>query len=175
MSKVILLLVLFLSPLLAKNFEYIVQEKLLQTRMKAEFPIVKESLFISYEVRDPKLSLDGKKQRFNIRAKLTITNIQTEDGKHPSAIVALSSRIAYSKGGKLYLRKIKVLDIKSTYISADMKSMLVPSVQEALNAYFKTRPIYSLKDEKGMIGTAVNSIENVIIVKEGLKVVFKLG
>ncbi|MGB5966381.1 MAG: hypothetical protein WBG65_12755, partial [Sulfurimonadaceae bacterium] len=74
-----------------------------------------------------------------------------------------------------YLRKIKVVDIKSKFIGSDMKSMLYSTMDQLLNEYFKTRTIYSLEKEKGMVGAAVKSIHNVIIVKDGVKIIFNLG
>ena len=169
----LLIIILFLmSALLAENYSYLVTKDILQQRMAQEFPITKETMFLTFNISDPKLSLDGKKKRFNFRAKLTIPNIHDNSGKPASAVVSFSSRIAYSKGGNLYLRKIKVVDIKSDFIGDDMKGMLYGTIASALNEYYKSRPVYSLKDEKGVVGMAVNSITNVVILDEGIKIVF---
>ena len=175
MRLFILSITLFFSVLQAADYEYIVAESLLQERMKQEFPIVKKTMFLTFSISEPKLDLDGKKQRFNFTARLKVPNIQDTNGKVASALVSVSSRIAYSKGGKLYLRKIKVVDIQSDFIGENMKSMLYPSLNTALNEYFNAEPVYSLEKEAGIIGAAVKSIKNVVIVNEGIKVVFGMG
>ena len=70
---------------------------------------------------------------------------------------------------------MKKIDIKSRSISAEMKSMLYTTMDKLLNEYFKTRPVYSLSKEKGVVGAAVKTIENVVIVKEGVKIIFNVG
>ncbi len=169
------LLLLAFTSLFALKYDYVIPEPLLQERMKNEFPIVHKTMLLTFHVSDPKLQLDENSQRFNFTGRLMIPNIQDENGNALSAVVSVSSRIAYSKGGNLYLRNIKVVDIKSKFIGSDIKSMLYATMDQLLNEYFKGRPIYSLEKEEGVIGAAVDSIENVIIVKEGIKVVFKLG
>ena len=169
------LLILSLTSLFAQNIEYIVTEQILQERMKKEFPITHKAMFLTFKVSNPELKLDGKKQRFNFKTDLVIPTLQDANGKSVSAVVSVSSRIAYSKGGKLYLRKIKVVNIESRYISSDIKSMLYPTIDELLNDYFKSRPVYSLEKEKGMVGAAVKAIKNVVIVNNGVKVIFDLG
>ena len=166
---------LLFTSLFGVKYNYIIAEPILQERMQKEFPIVHKTMFLTFHVSDPVLHLDGKKQRFNFTGQLKIPNIQDERGKAVSAVVSVSSRIAYTKGGNLYLRKIKVVDIKSKYISNDMKSMLYGTMDEMLNEYFKSRPVYSLEKEKGMVGAAVKSIKNVVIVKDGLKIIFNVG
>ena len=161
-----------ISSLLAENYSYLLKEELLQERMKQEFPITKETMFLTFYISDPILALDGKKQRFNFTAKLAIPNIKDSSGKTASAVVSFTSRIAYAKGGNLYLRQIKVIKIKSDFIGDNMKGMLYGSIESALNEYYKKRPIYSLKDEKGVVGMTVNAVSNVVILDEGLKVVF---
>ncbi len=173
--RFIALFLLTVTSLFALDYEYVVPETQLQERMKNEFPIVYKTILLTFHVSNPKLQLDDKKQRFNFTSRLQIPNIQDEKGNAVSAIISVSSRIAYSKGGNLYLRNIKVVDIKSRFISSDMKSMLYGTIDQLLNEYFKGRPIYSLEKEEGVIGAAVDSIQNVIIVKEGVKVIFKLG
>lgn len=163
------------ATLYGNNFNYIVKEELLKTRMAQEFPIVKETMFLTFRISDPTLRLDGKKQRFHIRAKLEIPNIRDDKGRVATAYVTFSSRIAYSKGGNLYLRKIKTEKIESDFIGDSMKSMLYGAIDQAMNEYFKSRPVYSLKEEKGLVGMAVKSIKNVVIVNEGLKIVFNMG
>jgi len=168
-----LYIMLFLiTSLSAQNYNYIVKEDVLQKRMKQEFPITKETMFLTFYISNPKLSLDAKRQRFNFTAKLEIPNIKDSKGKVANAVVSLSSRIAYSKGGNLYLRQIKVVDIKSDFISNNMKSMLYGSIESALNEYYKSRPVYSLKNEKGVIGMAVNAITKVIILDDGIDIIF---
>ncbi len=159
----------------AQGYEYVVPEKVLQTRLAESFPITKQTLFVTIKISDPQLILDGKKQRFNMKAKLQIPNIQDTSGKVVSAKVSISSRIAYSKGGRLYLRKIKVVKIESPYISKDMEGMLYSTMNKALNEYFKDEPIYNLEHEKGLIGAAVQSIKSVKIVDKGIKIIFDLG
>ncbi len=173
--RFILLSILVYTSLFALKYDYIIPEPILQERMKKEFPIVHKTMFLTFHVSDPKLHLDGKKQRFNFTGQLKIPNIQDERGKSVSAVVSVSSRIAYTKGGSLYLRKIKVIDIKSKFIGAEMKSMLYGTMDKMLNEYFKSRPVYSLEKEKGMVGAAVKSIKNVVIVKDGLKIIFSAG
>jgi len=170
--RLLTIILFLLSPLFAENYSFLVTKDILQQRMKEEFPITKETMFLTFKISDPKLLLEGKKKRFNFRAKLTIPNIHDNSGRAASAVIRLSSRIAYSKGGNLYLRKIKVIDIKSDFIGDDMKGMLYGTIASALNEYYKNRPIYSLKDEKGVVGMAVNSITNVIILDEGIKIIF---
>jgi len=171
----IVLLLLTLLPLFAASYDFIIPEAQLQERMKKEFPITHETVLLTFVVSEPRMKLDGVKQRFNFTSVLEIPNIQDSKGKMLNAIVSVSSRIAYSKGGNLYLRNIKVVDIKSSYIASDMKSALYTSLETLLNEYFKTRPVYSLKNEKGLVGEAVKTIENVVIVKEGVKIVFNVG
>lgn len=166
---------LSLTSLFGLNYDFVIEEPVLQERMKQEFPINYKTMLLTFHISDPKLQLDGDKQRFNFTGRLQIPDIKDSSGKAVSAIVSVSSRIAYSKGGNLYLRNIKVVDIKSRYIGADMKSMLYGAVDQLLNDYFKSRAIYSLEKEKGMVGAVVNSIENVIIVKEGVKIIFNAG
>jgi len=168
--RILFFLFLTLTSLLA--YDYTIPKSELQTRLTKAFPIVKKTMFLTLKVSDPKLSLDGKKQRFNLKAKLTIPNIKDDKGRSAQAIITLSSRIAYSKGGNLYLRKIKVVDIKSSMINKDMKNMLFGTLEEIAQEYFKSRPIYSLKDEEGMVGMAVKAIENVKIVHKGIKIIF---
>lgn len=173
--RLLLLFLLTLTSLSAVNYDYIIAEPLLQERIKKEFPIVHKTMFMTFHVSNPRLHLDGGKQRLDFTGDLKIPNIQDSNGKALSAVVNVSSRIAYTKGGKLYLRQIKVVDIKSKFISAEMKSMLYSTMDQLLNEYFKIRPVYSLENEKGVIGAAVNSIENVVIVKEGVKIIFNVG
>jgi len=173
--RLISLFFLTVSSLFAINYDYTIAEPILQERMQKEFPIVHKTMFLTFHISDPVLHLDGKKQRFNFTGQLKIPNIQDERGKAISAVVSVSSRIAYTKGGNLYLRNIKVVDIKSKYISKDMKSMLYGTMDQMLNEYFKSRPVYSLEKEKGMVGVAVKSIQNVLIVKDGLKIIFNVG
>lgn len=166
---------MILTSLSAVNYDYIIAEPLLQERMKKEFPIEHKTMFLTFHVSNPRLHLDGNKQLLDFTGDLKIPNIQDSKGKALSAVVNVSSRIAYSKGGKLYLRQIKVVDIKSKFISVEMKSMLYSTMDQLLNEHFKLRPIYSLEKEKGVIGVAVDSIENVVIVKEGVKIIFNVG
>ncbi|MEE8589518.1 MAG: DUF1439 domain-containing protein [Sulfurimonadaceae bacterium] len=173
--RLVILFLLTFTSLFALKFDYVIPELVLQERMKKEFPIVHKTMLLTFHVSNPKLYLDGKKQRFNFTGQLQIPNIQDEKGNAVSAVVSVSSRIAYTKGGNLYLRKIKVVDIKSKFIGTDMKSMLYGTMDQLLNEYFKTRPIYSLEKEKGMVGAAVESIQNVVIVKDGVKIIFNLG
>ncbi len=168
----ILISLLFILPLFGENYSYVVKEDVLQQRMLEAFPITKETMFLTFHISNPKLALDGKKQRFNFTAKLEIPNIRDSAGKVVTAVVSLSSRIGYSKGGNLYVRKIKVLNIQSDFISNEMKPMLYGSIESALNEYYKSRPIYSLKDEKGVVGMAVDAITKVVILDEGIKIVF---
>ena len=170
--RLLYIMLFLITSLSAQNYNYIVKEDVLQQRMKQEFPITKETMFLTFYISNPKLSLDGQKQRFNFTAKLEIPNIKDSKGKVANAIVSLSSRIAYSKGGNLYLRQIKVVDIKSDFISNNMKSMLYGSIESALNEYYKSRPVYSLKNEKGVIGMAVNAITKVIILDDGINIIF---
>ncbi len=163
------------TSLFAVNYDYIIAESLLQDRMKREFPIDHKTMFLTFHVSNPRLHLDGNKQRVNFTGDLNIPNIQDRNGKALSAVVEVASRIAYTKGGKLYLRQIKVIDIKSKLISGEMKSMLYSTMDQLLNEYFKVRPVYSLEKEKGVIGAAVQSIENVVIVNEGVKIIFNAG
>ena len=173
--RVLLLSILTLTSLFALKYDYVIPEPVLQERMKQEFPIVHKTMLLTFHVSDPKLALDGKKQRFNFTGRLQIPNIKDEKGNAVNAVVSVSSRIAYTKGGKLYLRKIKVVDIKSRFIGSEMKSMLYGTMDQLLNDYFKSRPVYSLEKEKGMVGAAVKSIDNVVIVKDGIKVIFNAG
>jgi len=169
--KIFFSLFLFLTLLNAKSYEVVIPQKVLQERVSSSFPIVQETLFLTFKVTDPKIALDGVKQRFNFKAKLLVPNIRDDKGRVVSAVVTLSSRIAYSKGGKLYLRKIKVVKIESDYIPKDMRSMLYGAIESALNDYFK-KEIYNLKDEKGMVGSAVSAIKSVKIVDGGIKITF---
>ncbi len=172
------LLLLFLSaltPLAAGNYHLIIAEPVLQERMQKEFPIEHKTMLLTFHVSNPKLHLDGNKQLLDFTGDLKIPNIQDTQGKALSAVVNVASRIAYTKGGKLYLRQIKVVDIKSKYISTEIKSMLYSTMEQLLNDYFKLRPIYSLEKEKDTVGAVVNSIENVVIVKEGVKIIFNVG
>ena len=173
--KSLLALLFTFTLLAAQNYEFVVPQKVLQTRLDESFSITKETMFLTIKISDPQLRLDGGKQRFNIKAKLQIPNIQESSGQAVSAKVHISSRIAYSKGGRLYLRKIKVLKIESPYISKDMEGLLYSTMNKALNEYFKDEPIYNLAQEKGMIGAAVKSIKSVKIVDKGIKVIFDLG
>ena len=173
--RYIFLFFVITSALFGADYNYIIKEDLIKQRMYKEFPIVKETMFLTFRILDPKLSLDGGRQRFHIKARLEIPNIRDDQGKVASAVVTFSSRIAYSKGGNLYLRKIKTENIESEFIGDGMKSMLYGTIDQAINEYFKNRPVYSLKDEKGLVGMAVKSIKNVIIVNEGLKVIFNMG
>lgn len=173
--RYLFLSILTFTSLFALKYDYIIPEPVLQERMQNEFPIVHKTMFLTFHVSDPKLYLDGKKQRFNFTGKLEIPNIQDENGKAVSAVVSVSSRIAYTKGGNLYLRKIKVVEIKSKYIGADMRSMLSSTMDQLLNEHFKSRPVYSLEKEKGMVGAAVDSIQNVVIRKDGLQIIFNIG
>jgi len=173
--RIMTLFLLAFISLFGQKYDYVIPEPLLQERMKKEFPIEHKTVLLTFHVSNPKLQLDGNKQRLNFTGNLKIPNIQDSNGQAVSAIVNVSSRIAYTKGGKLFLRRIKVIDIKSKFIGAEMKSMLYTTMDQLLNEYFKVRPIYSLEKEKGMIGAAVKSIENVVIVKEGVKIIFNLG
>ena len=173
--RIIILFLLTLTSLFALKYDYVIPEQVLQERMKKEFPIVHKTMFLTFHVSNPKLYLDGTKQRFNFTGRLQIPNIKDQKGNVVSAIVSVSSRIAYTKGGNLYLRKIKVVDIKSKYIGAEMKSMLFSTMNQLLNEHFKSRPVYSLEKEKGMVGAAVDSIHNVVILKDGLKIIFNVG
>ncbi len=173
--RLLSLLFLSLTSLFASNYNFIIAEPILQERMKKEFPIEYKTLLLTFHVSNPKLHLDGTKQRLDFTGDLKIPNIQDSKGRAVSAVVNVTSRIAYSKGGNLYLRKIKVVEINSKFISADMKSMLYSTMDQLLNEYFKARPVYSLKNEKGLVGEAVKTIENVVIVKEGVKIVFNVG
>jgi len=169
------LLFLALTSLYAGEYNYVIAEPLLQERMQKEFPIEHKTMLLTFRVSNPKLHLDGDRQRLDFRGDLKIPNITDTQGRAVSAVVNVTSRIAYSKGGNLYLRKIKVIDIKSRSISAEMKSMLYTTMDKLLNEYFKTRPVYSLSKEKGVVGAAVKTIENVVIVKEGVKIIFNVG
>ena len=173
--RFILLSIFTFTSLFALKYDYIIPEPFLQDRIQKEFPIVHKTMLLTFHVSDPKLYLDGDKQRFNFTGRLQIPNIQDENGKPVNAVVSVSSRIAYSKGGRLYLRKIKVVDIQSKYIGSDLKSMLYGTMDQLLNEHFKSRPVYSLEKEKGVVGAAVKSIENVVIVKDGLKIIFNAG
>ena len=173
--RIITLFLLTMTSLFALKYDYVIPEQVLQERMKKEFPLVHKTILLTFHVSDPKLYLDGTKQRFNFTGRLQIPNIQDEKGNAVSAIVSVSSRIAYTKGGNLYLRKIKVVDIKSKFIGADMKSMLSVTMDQLLNDYFERRPVYSLEKEKGMVGAAVESIHNVVIVNDGVQIIFNLG
>jgi hypothetical protein len=176
--RILTLFFLTMTSLFALKYDYVIPEQVLQERMKKEFPLVHKTILLTFHVSDPsdpKLYLDGTKQRFNFTGRLQIPNIQDEKGNAVSAIVSVSSRIAYTKGGNLYLRKIKVVDIKSKFIGTDMKSMLSVTMDQLLNDYFERRPVYSLEKEKGMVGAAVESIHNVVIVKDGVKIIFNLG
>ncbi len=173
--RLVILFLLTFTSLFALKFDYVIPELVLQERMKKEFPIVHKTMLLTFHVSNPKLYLDGKKQRFNFTGQLQIPNIQDEKGNAVSAVVSVSSRIAYTKGGNLYLRKIKVVDIKSKFIGADMKSMLSATMDKLINDYFNRRPVYSLEKEKGMVGAASESIKNVVIVKDGVKIIFNLG
>ena len=173
--RILTLFFLTMTSLFALKYDYVIPEQVLQERMKKEFPLVHKTILLTFHVSDPKLYLDGTKQRFNFTGRLQIPNIQDEKGNAVSAIVSVSSRIAYTKCGNLYLRKIKVVDIKSKFIDTDMKSMLSVTMDQLLNDYFKRRPVYSLEKEKGMVGAAVESIDNVVIVKDGVKIIFNVG
>ncbi len=173
--RIVFLFLLTLASLLAGNYNLVVAEPILQDRISKEFPITHETLLLTFKVSNPKLNIDAKQQRLNLTGDLQILNIQDTNGKALSAIAKVSSRIAYSKGGNLYLRQIRVLDIKSRYIGTEMKSMLFQSIETLLNDYFKSRPVYSLTREKGMIGEAVKSVENVVIIEKGVKIIFNLG
>ncbi len=173
--RLITLFLLTITSLFALKYDYVIPEQVLQERIKKEFPLIHKTVFLTFHVSDPKLYLDGKKQRFNFTGRLQIPNIKDQKGNAVSAIITVSSRIAYTKGGNLYLRKIKVVDIKSKFIGADMKSMLSVTMDQLLNNYFERRPVYSLEKEKGMVGAAVESIHNVMIVKDGVKIIFNLG
>ena len=173
--RILTLFFLTMTSLFALKYDYVIPEQVLQERMKKEFPLVHKTILLTFHVSDPKLYLDGTKQRFDFTGRLRIPNIQDENGNAVSAIVSVSSRIAYTKGGNLYLRKIKVVDIKSKFIDTDMKSMLSVTMDQLLNDYFKRRPVYSLEKEKGMVGAAVESIDNVVIVKDGVKIIFNVG
>ncbi len=173
--RLLALLFMTLTSLSAVNYDYIIAEPLLQERMEKEFPIEHKTMFLTFHVSNPRLHLDGSKQLLDFTGDMKIPNIQDSEGKALSAVVNVSSRIAYTKGGKLYLRQIKVIEIKSKFISAEMKSILYSTMDQLLNEYFKLRPIYSLEKEKGVIGAAVDSIENVVIVKEGVKIIFNVG
>ena len=170
--RLIYIVLFLISPLFAENYSYLIKEEVLQQRMLKEFPITKESMFLIFYISDPKLSLDGQKQRFNFTAKLEIPNIRYGEGKAASAVVSLSSRITYSKGGNLFLKEIKVVKIESDFIGDNMKHMLYETIESALTEYYKSRPLYSLKDENGVIGMAVNTITDVVILDEGIKVIF---
>lgn len=169
------LIFLMFTTLYADNFNYVIAEQAIQQRIEQEFPIKYETILLTFHVSNPKLHLDGSRQRFNFTSDLTIPDICDSKGRAVSARVNVTSRIAYSKGGKLYLRKIKVINIDSKFISTDMKSMLYPTLDKLLNEYFKSRPVYSLENEQGLVGAAVRSIENVIIVDKGVKIIFNAG
>ena len=173
--RILYLLFLITTAIFGANLNYVIKEDLIKQRMYKEFPIVKETMLLTFRISDPRLTLDGARQRFHIKARLQIPNIRDDKGKVVSAVLTFSSRIAYSKGGDLYLRKIKTENIQSEFIGESMKSMLYGTIDQAINEYFKSRPVYSLKDEKGLVGMAVKSIKNVIIVDDGLKVIFNMG
>ena len=173
--RILLVITFFISSLFAGGYSMIVPQKALQERLSNEFPIVHKTMFLSFHVAHPVIKLDGEKQRLYFSADITIPNIQDDQGNAVSAKATLSSRIAYSKGGNLYVKKIKVVKLESKHIGKDLRNMLSPTLAEALNTYFKSRPIYSLENEKGMVGAAVQSIKNVVIVEKGVKIVFDLG
>ena len=173
--RILLIITFFISTLFAGGYSMVVPQQALQERLSAEFPIVHKTMFLSFHVTHPLIDLDGKKQRLFFTADITIPNIQDEKGNAVSAKATLSSRIAYSKGGNLYVKKIKVVKLESKHIGKDLRNMLSPTLEEALNQYFKGKPIYSLKNEKGMVGAAVQSIKNVVIVDKGVKIIFDLG
>ncbi len=163
------------TSLYAGKFDYVITEPLLQQRMQKEFPIEYKTMLLTFYVANPKLHLDGNKQRLDFTGNLKIPDIHDSKGKAVSAVVNVTSRIAYPKGGNFYLRKIKVIDIKSRLVSAEMKSVLYATMDQLLNEYFMRRPVYSLKNENGLIKEAVKQIENVVIVKEGVKIIFNVG
>ncbi len=169
------LIFLAFTSLYAGQFNYIIAEPILQQRMQNAFPIKYKTMLMTFHVSNPKLHLDGRKQRLDFTGDLKIPDIHDSKGKAVSAVVNVTSRIAYTKGGNLYLRKIKVVDIKSRFISAEMKSMLYATMDQLLNEYFMKRPVYSLKNEKGLTKEAAKTIENVVIVKEGVKIIFNVG
>ena len=175
MMRIVLMITLLISSLFSGGYSMVVPQAALQERLSNEFPIIHKTMFLSFHVAHPLIKLDGKKQRLFFSADITIPNIQDDSGHAVSAKATLSSRIAYSKGGNLYIKKIEVVKIESKHIGKDLRNMLAPALAEALNQYFKNEPIYSLKNEKGMVGIAVQSIKNVVIVEKGVKIIFDLG
>ena len=173
--RILLIITFFINSLFAGAYSMVVSEQALQERLSTEFPIVHKTMFLSFHVSHPLIKLDGTKQRLFFTADITIPNIQDDQGHAVSAKATLSSRIAYSKGGNLYVKKIKVVKLESKHIGKDLRNMLSPTLEEALNQYFKGKPIYSLENEKGMVGAAVQSIKNVVIVDKGVKIIFDLG
>ena len=173
--RILLIISFFISSLLAGGYSMVVPQQVLQERLSNKFPIVHKTMFLSFHVTHPVIDLDGKRQRLFFSADVSIPNIQDDKGHAVSAKATLSSRIAYSKGGNLYVKKIKVVKLESRHIGKDLRNMLSPAIEEALNQYFRSRPIYSLKDEKGMVGAAVQTIKNVVIVEKGVKIIFDLG
>ena len=173
--RILFTVFILVTALYSAPYTLVVPQEALQERLSNEFPIVHKTMFLSFHVAHPVMSLDGQKQRLFFSADITVPNIQDESGEAVSAKASLSSRIAYSKGGNLYVKKIKVLSLESKHIGKELQNMLRPTIEEALNSYFKSRPIYALKNEKGMVGMAVQSIKNVVIVEKGVKVIFDLG
>ena len=167
-------LLLSFQALFALEYAYTIPNAYLQERMNSEFPIIKEALFITLEISEPKLKLKPKTQGFDFSATLKIPNIQDRKGHVAKAVVRMSAKIAYSKGGNVYLRKIKVLDIESSFIANDMKPMLYSTIAQQLNSYYKNRPVYVLGDDEGMANVVVEAVEKMVIVDEGIKVVFKV-
>jgi len=172
--RFISLLLLSFQALFALEYAYTIPNAYLQERMNSEFPIVKEALFITLEISEPKLKLKPESQGFDFSATLKIPNIQDHKGRVAKAMVSMSAKIAYSKGGNIYLRKIKVLNIQSSFIANDMKPMLYSTIAQQLNSYYKNRPVYALGDDEGMANIAVEAVEKMVIVDEGIKVVFKI-
>ncbi|MFT3772785.1 MAG: DUF1439 domain-containing protein [Minicystis sp.] len=125
----------------------------LQTHVRAQFPIEKTAGFWTVRVHDPVLRLDGQANRLSLELGIVAVGLAPEGNgvgfRTVTGRAGLEGRIEYDRGaGAFYIREPSIRRLKFADVPAEVEVALRLAAEAAIRVVLRERPVYVLDPKR---------------------------
>lgn len=178
MKKIILLFILlttFCLNAMAFSLTYDAKfsDTFIQSQVEKAFPIEKNKFFLTWVLKNPKISLREGEEFIYIDANV---DIKRKDKIVTTTFVKLKSKVDFREKSKdIFLKDLTVIKIDNQHLSPKIEGIAKKSVQWVANKTLTDKPVFNLhkiKHEKLKKGT-IKFVKKVYVKDQ--KLVLKVG
>ncbi|KXO12867.1 hypothetical protein AKG98_4063 [Moritella sp. JT01] len=152
----VLLMCTFALPVQALTVKF--SEAVLQGKVSAVMPLVKETSFLTVEVTEPVLKLAQDKNEIELQLNIKLLMAGLEYRGHTRLTGSLSYN---SEKSAFYVTNMKVREVKVEGMPDLFTPQVIQMAEQVVNPVLNQMPIYKLKDDltQTMIKAVLESIE----------------